>query len=115
MDKKIIGLIAISVILYSANIWGLTIYVLDEAKNSGCAMEMYHRSDWVVPTFNNELRVDKPPLHYFFMKLSYAIFGVSPFSARLFSVLMGILTMVVVYRSVLRFVDKISAFLSALI
>ncbi|HEX5172316.1 MAG TPA: phospholipid carrier-dependent glycosyltransferase, partial [Cyclobacteriaceae bacterium] len=46
---------------------------------------------------------------------SYAIFGVSPFSARLFSVLMGILTMVVVYRSVLRFVDKISAFLSALI
>lgn len=91
------GLILLSLLVYGANIWGTSVYVLDEAKNAGCAMEMYQRGDWVVPTFNNELRTDKPPLHYFFMKVAYAVGGVTPFAARLFSVFAGVCLVAFVY------------------
>ena len=90
MDKKLVLLILLALFLYGANFWGISVYVLDEAKNSACAMEMYDRNDWIVPTFNDELRTDKPPLHYYFMRTGYALFGVSPFSARFFSVLAGV-------------------------
>ncbi len=68
------------------------IYILDEAKNAQCAREMLQRGDFIVPTFNGELRVDKPPLHYFFMMAAYKMFGINEFAARFFSVIMGLLT-----------------------
>lgn len=115
MDRKLVLLIALGIVLYGANIWGTSVYILDEAKNAGCAMEMYQRGDWVVPTFNVELRTDKPPLHYFFMKAAYNVFGVNPFSARLFSVFMGVMLIAVVYLFVRSIYDKTVAFFSSLI
>ncbi|MBL7866178.1 MAG: glycosyltransferase family 39 protein, partial [Cyclobacteriaceae bacterium] len=97
-DKKWIIVMGLSVVAITANFWGFPVYILDEAKNAACAMEMLERGDWVVPTFNNVLRTDKPPLHYFFMMASYSVFGYTPFAARLFSVIMGLLTVAVVYR-----------------
>jgi 4-amino-4-deoxy-L-arabinose transferase-like glycosyltransferase len=67
--KNLFLLLILSTVVYTANIWGTSVYILDEAKNAGCAMEMYQRGDWVVPTFNDALRTDKPPLHYYFMKV----------------------------------------------
>lgn len=84
------------VFLYG-NIHGHSIYILDEAKNAQCAKEMYLNKEWIVPTFNGELRTDKPVLHYYFMKLGYFLFGVNPLGARSFSVLMGALTLVLTY------------------
>lgn len=69
------------------------IYILDEAKNAQCASEML-QTHKIVPTFNGELRTDKPPLHYFFMMLAYSIMGVNSFAARFFSAIMGIATVV---------------------
>src|SRR6478752_9922944 len=97
MNKNLLILLAVSVVVFFANIGGTSIYVLDEAKNAGCAMEMYQRGDWVVPTFNGVLRTDKPPLHYYFMKVAYGIFGINSFSARVFSSLMGIFTVLSVF------------------
>lgn len=88
---------ALALIGIGANFWGFPVYVLDEAKNTACAMEMLQRGDWVTPTFNGQLRTDKPPLHYFLMMASYKVFGISAGSARLFSVIMGWLTVFVVY------------------
>jgi 4-amino-4-deoxy-L-arabinose transferase-like glycosyltransferase len=96
-SKNLIVIIIVSFVLISANIGGLYIYALDEAKNSGCAREMMEQSEWIVPTFNYELRTDKPPLHYYFMIGAYSIFGVNAFSARIFSVIMGILTIVAIW------------------
>ncbi len=73
------------------------IYILDEAKNAQCAREMWHRGDWVLPTFNGELRTDKPALHYWCMMLSYQMFGYGYWQARLFSALMGLGTLAVVF------------------
>src|SRR5690242_2407972 len=88
--------VLLAVIVYSWNFWGTSIYMLDEAKNAGSAAEMIRRSDYFVPTFNGEFH-DKPALQYFFMIAGYKLFGVNPFGARIFSVLMGILTVVSIY------------------
>ncbi len=97
MNRNFILLLVLSTAVYSANIWNTSVYVLDEAKNAGCAMEMYQRNDWIVPTFNQQLRTDKPPLHYYHMMGAFRVFGVNPFAARIFSSVMGILTVLCVY------------------
>ena len=72
--------------------WIWSIYILDEVKNASCAAEMLGRGDWIVPTFNGELRTDKPPLHYFAMRIAYMMGGINPYMARFGSGLMGVLT-----------------------
>lgn len=89
-----IGLLALFV--YGWNFWGTSIYMLDEVKNAWCAYEMMQNGNLVVPVFNTEYH-DKPGLQYFFMQLAYLVFGVNPFSARLFSVLFGVATVVLTY------------------
>lgn len=91
------------------------IYILDEAKNSECAREMMQRTNWIVPVFNGALRIDKPPLHYFFMILSYKTFGVNEFGARFFSAVMGMLTVLVTYFYTKRFTNRFTSFCAALV
>lgn len=94
---------AFALISYLFHIGGSSIYILDEAKNATCAAEMFSRGDLIVPTFNHELRTDKPPLHYFFMMLSYSVFGVNAFSARFFSAVFGALTILISFLFARRF------------
>jgi 4-amino-4-deoxy-L-arabinose transferase-like glycosyltransferase len=91
------------------------IYILDEAKNAQCAREMLQRNDWVVPTFNEELRTDKPVLHYYFMMAAYKIFGVNEFAARFFSAVLGMLTVAITYYFTKRFTTALTAFFSGLV
>ncbi|WP_081720435.1 glycosyltransferase family 39 protein [Sediminibacterium sp. C3] len=91
------------------------LYILDEAKNAQCAAEMLEKSNWIVPTFNSELRTDKPPLHYFFMMLSYKIFGINAFAARFFSAIAGLGTICVTYFYTKKYINKKIAFFSVLV
>jgi 4-amino-4-deoxy-L-arabinose transferase-like glycosyltransferase len=109
------ALLALAALVYGANFWGTSIYILDEAKNAGCAMEMWQTAEYVVPTFNGELRTDKPPLHYYFMMAAYQAFGVSPFSARLFSVLAGIALVAVLYFFIRKIVNESTAWWTGLV
>ncbi len=101
--------------LYLFNTWGVSIYILDEAKNSTCAREMLESRNWLVPTFNFDLRTDKPPLHYFFMMLSYAVFGVNTFAARFFSAVFGALSILITFQYTRRFSNVHTAFWTAVI
>ena len=101
--------------IYMSNIGGTSIYILDEAKNATCAAEMFERGDWIVPTFNHELRTDKPPLHYFFMMMAYSAFGVNAFAARFFSTLFGALTVLITFLFVRRFHSEKAAWWAAFI
>ena len=105
----------ISFFIFSANDWGLYIYSLDEAKNAECAREMLERGDLIVPTFNYELRTDKPPLHYYFMMISYKLFGVNEFSARFFSSVFGGLLVLITFLFAKRYYGIYVAFFSFLI
>lgn len=79
------------------NLGGPRLWDRDEPRNARCAWEMLSRNDWVVPTFNGELRPHKPVLLYWGMMASYAFFGVSEFSARLPSALCGVASCICVY------------------
>lgn len=107
-------LLALAVILF-VRLGAAPIYILDEAKNAQCAREMLERNDFIVPTFNGELRTDKPALHYFFMMLSYKIFGVNEFGARFFSALFGLLTVAITFIYTKRLVNATTAFFAALV
>ena len=89
-----------------ANLGSHPIYILDEAKNAEAAREMFVNGNWIVPTFNDELRTDKPPLHYWFMMISYKLFGVSAFAARFFSAFFGILTLISTYHFTKKFINR---------
>ena len=78
--------------LGSARLWDE-----DEPKNATCAAEMLARGDWIVPTFNGELRTDKPILLYWFMLPLYHLFGVTELSARLTSAMCGLGTALLTY------------------
>jgi 4-amino-4-deoxy-L-arabinose transferase-like glycosyltransferase len=54
-----------------------------DGQYAGAAREMLVRGDWLVPTQNEIPRLQKPPLSYWLILLSYRVFGVSEFSARL--------------------------------
>ena len=115
MSKNLLLILFAGLVLLLSNIWGYRIYMLDEVKNAGCAKEMFERGDWIVPTFNQELRTDKPPLHYFFMMLAYQLFGVSSFSARLFSGLFGLGTLLLTWIIAKKEIDTRVANLSSLV
>mgnify|MGYP006428886483 CR=1 FL=1 len=84
-------------LLALANANGLMLYSLDEVKNATCAREMWHSGEGIVPTFNQTLRTDKPPLHYYFMVFAYSLLGPTAFAARLFSAVMSGATIVITY------------------
>lgn len=109
------ALFFLALALYLQNTWGVSIYILDEAKNATCAREMLESKNLFVPTFNFGLRTDKPPLHYFFMMLAYKMFGVTPFAARFFSAVFGALTVLISFIYSKRFLGDRIAFWTATI
>lgn len=68
--------------LGSARLWDR-----DEPRNARAAQEMRERGDWIVPTFNSELRSHKPIMLYWLQIVAYSVFGQSEFTARLPSAL----------------------------
>lgn len=87
----------------------------DEPRNAACAREMLERGDWVVPTFNGELRVLKPALKYWLMISAYKLFGINEFAARFWSAVFGIATVWATYFMGRRLFEPLTGFWSALI
>lgn len=69
----------------------------DEPRYSQVAREMFQRGDWVTPTLGGYNWFEKPALLYWLQILSYKIFGVSEFSARLGPALCGLGTILALY------------------
>jgi hypothetical protein len=55
----------------------------DEGRYAQIPREMLARGDWVVPHLQGQPYLDKPPLLYWLVMLSYSIFGVSEGAARM--------------------------------
>jgi len=71
---------------------GRAVDKIQESRIAETAREMVVHNEWMVPHCNGELRLQKPPLTYWTTAVSYKIFGVSAFSARLPSALFSLLT-----------------------
>lgn len=107
-------LLAATGLLLFLHIGAAPVYILDEAKNAQCAREMWHAGNWVVPTFNGELRTDKPALHYWFMGAAFTLFGDGEWQARFFSVIMGMGTILLTFLFVRKFSNATHGFFAAL-
>jgi 4-amino-4-deoxy-L-arabinose transferase-like glycosyltransferase len=86
-----------SVVFHLAGIWSLPLIERDEPRFAEASREMIQRADYVVPYFNNQLRLDKPPLAYWAQVASYRIFGESDFSARFPSVIAAALIALAIF------------------
>jgi 4-amino-4-deoxy-L-arabinose transferase-like glycosyltransferase len=66
------------------------LYDPHESLYAEIAREMVVRGDWLTPHLNGTRYLDKPPLFYWLIALSYTVFGMSEFSARLPVALAGL-------------------------
>ena len=87
----------------------------DEGRYAQIPKEMLVNNSWVVPTLQGEPYLDKPPLLYWLVALSYRAFGVSPAAARLVPAVCVHLTILAVYLIGRRSIGQRAAFWAALL
>ncbi len=75
----------------------------DEPRYAQIAREMLARHDWVTPVLNGTAWLEKPVLYYWGAILSYKLFGVSDWAARVPSATMATLLVFSVYLFLRRF------------
>jgi 4-amino-4-deoxy-L-arabinose transferase-like glycosyltransferase len=90
-------LLAVAVALTLPNLGVPSLWDIDEGNNAEAAREMLDCGNWVVPTFNYQLRVDKPALLYWLQMGAFRLFGVNELAARLPSALAALAAVLMTY------------------
>lgn len=70
----------------------------EESRYAELARQMLESGSWIVPTLDGQPYLDKPPLLYWLVAVTFKIFGVSVFVARLIPSLVAAVTAWMVYR-----------------
>src|SRR5581483_4818432 len=86
--------------------WGLSYFGLigaDEPRYAQVAREMLARHDWITPVLGGKPWLEKPVLYYWQAMLSYSVFGVTDWAARIPSAVDATLMVVAVYVFLRRF------------
>ena len=76
--KSLLVLAALILPALLINLGDRPIYKIQEVRIAETAREMLASGDWVVPRYNGELRLQKPPLPYWLTAASYRLAGVRP-------------------------------------
>jgi 4-amino-4-deoxy-L-arabinose transferase-like glycosyltransferase len=92
-----LGLAAWLTILWLATLTSRPLFNPDEGRYAEIPREMAQGGDWVIPHLNGLAYAEKPPLQYWATALSYRVFGFTEFSARLYSSLCALGTIVTVW------------------
>ncbi|HUY84297.1 MAG TPA: phospholipid carrier-dependent glycosyltransferase [Steroidobacteraceae bacterium] len=69
----------------------------DEGRYAEIPREMLAGGDWVIPHLDGLVYIEKPPLQFWATAFCYRLFGVSAFSARFYTALTAIGTLLVVW------------------
>ena len=77
------ALLAVAIIPYFLNLGVSSIWDANEAFYAQTPREMMEAGDYVTPSFNFQLRMNKPVLSYWNVAASYHLFGISEWSERL--------------------------------
>jgi 4-amino-4-deoxy-L-arabinose transferase-like glycosyltransferase len=108
-------LTAVWALLCLPNLGGPSLWDIDEGNNAEAAQEMFCSGNAIVPTFNGQLREDKPALLYWLQGAAYSACGVSEFAARLPSALAALLAVLATYELGRRLFGKGAGLLAGLV
>lgn len=92
----LVAALAASVLL--PNLGGPPLWDDDEPRNAACSLAMWTSGDWIVPTFNGRLRVEKPVLVNWLHLAGFATAGTNETGARIGSAVLTILTCLLTWR-----------------
>src|SRR5438874_8552865 len=95
--------IALASIIFANGIWAYKEFVRAESYFALGARLMIENGEWLAPHAPDEKVLNKPPLTYWLIALSYKIFGASYGAARVPSVIAALCTLGVIYFLGLRF------------
>ncbi|MDQ1273699.1 MAG: hypothetical protein QG591_2329 [Planctomycetota bacterium] len=104
------GLISLGLVLLLFYTWAMPLIDPDEPRYASTASDMVLNNNWIVPHFNGAPRINKPPLFYWAIAISYKIFGINEFGARLPSALAAIGTVLITYLWGKRIEDRKNGF-----
>jgi 4-amino-4-deoxy-L-arabinose transferase-like glycosyltransferase len=90
------GLAVLLVVVWLATLANRPLFNPDEGRYAEIPREMLSGGDWVIPHLNGLDYIEKPPLQYWATALMYRLFGVSEFSARLYTALTALGTVALV-------------------
>ena len=108
-------LLAVSAVLTLPNLGATSLWDVDEGVNAEAAREMHANGTWIIPTFNYQLRTAKPVMLYWTQRISYAVFGVNEWSARLPSVLAAFFAVLLTYELARRMFDRTTGLLAGVV
>lgn len=94
---------------------GFYLFEPDEGRYAQIPKEMVDRGSWIVPTLQGEPYLDKPPLMYWLIGLSYRAFGTTEAAARLIPAICVHLTILLVYLIGRRSIGERGAFWAAML
>ena len=90
-------LFLVVVVVYFFGVGHLPLVGPDEPRYAQVAREMFLRHDLITPTLGGHTWFEKPALLYWMMILSFKLFGVSEWAARLPSAIAGVLTVAAIF------------------
>jgi 4-amino-4-deoxy-L-arabinose transferase-like glycosyltransferase len=90
------GLAVLLVVVWLATLANRPLFNPDEGRYAEIPREMLSGGDWVIPHLNGLDYIEKPPLQYWATALMYRLFGVSEFSARLYTALTALGTVALI-------------------
>jgi len=106
-------LFAFAAVLFLSDIWIYKQFVRAESYFAFGSRLMIEQGNWLMPHAPDELPLNKPPLTYWLIGISFKLFGVSYGAARLPSVLAALLVLALVYLLSIRLNGKRVALISA--
>ena len=95
--------------------WVRPLTLPDEGRYAGVAWDMLRSGSHMVPLLDGMPYFHKPPLYYWLTELSFSVFGVHPWAARLLSLLVAWAALAALYGFVRRYRDAATATLTALV
>ena len=114
-NVTLVFLVTVWFIFFINGLFSLPLMPPDEPKYAYASFRMLKTGDFITPYFNCHPRFDKPPLIYWLIAISYKIFGISDWAARIPSVLATLGLIFIIWRFVEREIGSRAATLSVIV
>lgn len=96
-EIQLVAIITTAYFLIWFSLGGYSLFNNNEGVYASVAKDMLTRLDWVIPHLNGVPYQEKPPLHYYLLTLSFALFGANEWSARAVSAVSASACLAIVY------------------